>query len=318
MRQRILLLGGSGQIGRGLAQLLPALGEVIALGRQQLDLAKPQEMRLAVRSLRPGLIVNAAAYTAVDRAESEEATAQAVNAEAPRAMAEEAARIGAPLVHYSTDYIFDGSKGAPYLEDDPPDPQNVYGRTKLAGEQAIRQSGVSHLIFRTAWVYDREGRNFLRTILRLATQREELRIVADQIGAPAWSREIAQASVHVLRQMCARGNLTESFAELGGTYHMTAAGQTSWYGFAMAILEEASHHPPSGAWFAAATDGRPLIAQRVTPISTEQYPTPARRPVYSILSSARLSRAFAVQLADWRTQLHSMFSDEATQRTATG
>jgi dTDP-4-dehydrorhamnose reductase len=318
MKPRILLLGSGGQIGRGLAQFLPDLGELLAFDRRQLDLTRPEEIRQTIRSMRPNLIVNAAAYTNVDRAESEEAIARTVNTDAPGVMAEEARNAGAAVVHYSTDYVFDGTKRTPYGEDDPPNPQNAYGRTKLAGEQAIRQSGAPHLIFRTAWVYDREGRNFLRTILRLAAQHEELRIVHDQIGAPTWSREIAQATVQVLRRMNARNDFTESFDERGGTYHMTASGETSWWGFAKAIVDQASHHPPGGAWFVTATGDCPLITQRVIPIAADQYPTPACRPTYSVLSNARLSRAFGVHLADWRTQLRNVFSDDAPERSATG
>lgn len=308
MKPRILLAGSGGQIGRALARLLPSLGEVTALDRRALDLAKQETIREVIRGLRPDIVVNAAAYTDVDRAESEEAVAWTINADAPRVMAEEAQKIGASLMHYSTDYIFDGTKGVPYVEEDPPDPLNVYGRTKLAGDAAIMQSGVPHLIFRTAWVYDREGRNFLRTILRLATQREELKIVQDQIGAPTWSCEVARISVKVLRKICERGNLKESLADLSGTYHMTAGGETSWHGFATAILEEALHCPPSSAWFAAATGNHPLVARSIRPIPTAEYPTPARRPAYSVLSNARLGRVFGAAMTDWRTQLHAAFS----------
>ena len=213
-------------------------GELVALDRQQLDLTKPDDIRRAIRAIRPEIIVNAAAYTAVDKAETDEATARAINAHAPAVMADEGRNIGAALVHYSTDYVFDGSKSTPYVEDEPTNPINSYGRTKLAGEKAIQQSGVPYLIFRTAWVYAEEGNNFLLTILRLATQREELRIVCDQIGAPTWSREIAMATHHVLSAICAPGKQLVSFSEVSGIYHMTAAGETNWHAFAKAIVEE--------------------------------------------------------------------------------
>ena len=313
MKPRILLTGKSGQVGAELATVLPRLGEVIALDHQQLDLSKPDDIRRTIQEIRPLLIVNAAAYTAVDQAEKEEAIAQAINADAPALMAEEAKKIGAGLLHYSTDYVFDGSKQVPYDEDDQPNPISVYGKTKLAGEQAIRDAGVPHLIFRTAWVYGTRGRNFLLTILRLATQREELRIVNDQIGAPTWCREIARGTASVLGRLAdeRRGALT--LAEARGVYHMSAAGVTTWYDFAQAILGEASHAPPNLPWLAAATGGRALIANRIRPITTAEYPTLARRPAYSVLSNSRLARRFGIQLSDWRTQLHSAVTDIQVQ-----
>ena len=309
MKPEILLIGSNGQIGRELKGMLPQLGEVKSLDRQQLDLSNAEEIRRAIRAFRPNLIVNAAAYTAVDKAESEEALARAVNAGAPAAMAEEAKKIGACLVHYSTDYVFDGSKTSPYTEEDPTNPQNVYGKTKLEGEIAIQESGAPHLIFRTAWIYATEGRNFLLTILRLATQREELRIVCDQTGAPAASREIAKATIKVLSQCLMPGNGAFSLGDLSGVYHMTAAGKTTWFEFAKAILEEARTIEASTPWFAAATNNLPLIARRIIPIPASEYPTPARRPAYSVLSNERLARAFSVRLPDWHTQLHFVFTD---------
>jgi len=308
MNSKILLTGKSGQVGSELLHLLPALGELAAFDWQEMDLANPDEIRRVVREVRPTLIVNAAAYTAVDQAEKEEAAASAINAEALAVLAAEAKMLGAALVHYSTDYIFDGTKRAPYVEDDAPNPINAYGRTKLAGEQAIRNSGVPHLIFRTEWVYARQGRNFLLTILRLATEREEIKIVADQIGAPTTSVELARATTEILTQLLEPHANRPSFPEVSGTYHMTAAGQTTWHQFAHAILEEASGADQSIPWIAAATGGKPLIARRVTPILTEDYPTPARRPAYSVLSNARLAQTFGVQLPDWRAQLHDIFS----------
>jgi dTDP-4-dehydrorhamnose reductase len=307
MIHRILLTGRNGQIGHELFRLLPQLGEVIAIDIEQLDLLKPQDIRRVIREIRPNLVVNAAAYTAVDQAEKDETTARAINAEAPAVIAEEAKRIGAALVHYSTDYVFDGTKTSPYKEDDPVDPINVYGKTKLAGDQAIQSSGVPYLIFRTAWIYGTRGRNFLLTILRLATQREELRIVADQIGAPSWSREIAAATTHILVGLSSRGSLSSSISELSGIYHMTAAGETNWYEFAKAILEEACRMPLAAPWFATATGGQPIVTHRIIPITTSEYPTPARRPAFSVLSNSRLLETFGVQVPAWDAQLQRLF-----------
>jgi dTDP-4-dehydrorhamnose reductase len=307
MKPRILLTGSSGQIGRELSFLLPALADVVSPPRSALDLANAEAVRRTIREYSPQLIVNAAAYTAVDQAETETAAAHAENALAPAVMAEEAGKLGALLVHYSTDYVFDGAKSSPYDEADPPNPVNVYGKTKLAGEEAIRASGVAHFIFRTSWVYAPHGRNFLLTILRLSTQREELRIVCDQRGAPTWSREIAAATIRILTPLAAQGWKPDLLAAVSGTYHMTAAGETSWHQFAEAILEERSHAPRDTPWIAAATGNLPQITRRVTPISTAEYPTPARRPAYSVLSNSRLLQSFGFQLPGWREQLHSVF-----------
>jgi dTDP-4-dehydrorhamnose reductase len=313
MKPKILLTGKNGQVGAELAMVLPQLGEVIALDHQQLDLSRPDDIRRTIQEIRPLLIVNAAAYTAVDQAEKEEAMAQAINADAPELMAQEAKKIGAGLVHYSTDYVFDGSKHSPYEENDPPNPISVYGKTKLAGEQAIQDAGLPHLIFRTAWVYATRGRNFLLTILRLASEREELRIVRDQIGAPTWCREIARGTALVLGRLSDNRKGALTLPEAGGIYHMSAAGVTTWYDFAQAILDEASHAPPNLPWLAAATGGRTLIAKRILPITTAEYPTPARRPAYSVLSNSRLAQRFGIRLTDWRTQLHSALTDSQVQ-----
>ena len=304
----ILLTGKNGQIGRELATMLPTVGNLVAVGRDELDLSKPDEIRNLIRKINPQLIVNAAAYTAVDKAESEESLATAINAQAPGIMAEEAKKLGAELVHYSTDYVFAGLKTTPYNEDDAPNPQSVYGRTKLQGEKAIQHAELDHLIFRTAWVYAREGKNFLLTILRLATQREELRIVSDQIGAPTSSHEIAAATTKILMQLFAHEKRKHPLSKASGTYHMTAAGETSWAGFAEAILEHARSHPPSAPWYAAATNDLPLIAKRVVHITTAEYPTPARRPAYSALSNRSLADTFQTHLPDWRAQLRSIFA----------
>jgi dTDP-4-dehydrorhamnose reductase len=309
MKPAILLIGPSGQVGRELNTMLPRIGEVTALDRQRLDLTQPEEIRRAIRNFHPVFIINAAAYTAVDKAESEEIIARAINAEAPTVMAEEAKKIGASLIHFSTDYVFDGWHTTPYEEDDPTDPQNVYGRTKLEGERAIQASGAAHLIFRTAWVYATRGRNFLLTILRLATQREELRIVHDQIGTPTLNSEIARATTNIVAQICDRDGGPVSLEGVSGIYHMTAGGETTWYDFANAILLEAATSPATCAWFSAATSNLPLITRRIIPITTREYPTPARRPAYSVLSNARLNRTFSLQLPDWEKQIHSVFAN---------
>jgi dTDP-4-dehydrorhamnose reductase len=270
---RILLTGPTGQVGAALLETLPRLGEVVAAGHARLDLANPDSIRRAVSAARPGVIVNAAAYTAVDKAESERDAAFAVNATAPGVLAEEAKRTGALLVHYSTDYVFDGGKATPYVESDPPDPINAYGESKLAGEQAVAKSGCRHLVLRTSWVYGPRGKNFYLTMLRLAKERPELKVVDDQVGAPTSSLEIARATALLI------GKGAE------GLYHMTAAGETTWCGFARAIL------------------GRAGIATPVAAIRTEDYPAPAKRPRNSRLDCARLRADFGVVLAPWEEGL---------------
>jgi len=304
MRKKILLTGKTGQVGSQLVPFLGDLGDVIAPAREALNLLDPESIRSAVRAARPDIIVNAAAYTAVDAAENDTKAAYAVNAEAPAVLAEEANRAGAALVHYSTDYVFDGSKADPYLETDATAPMNVYGKSKLAGEQAIQASGVPHLIFRTAWIYSAGGKNFLLTILRLATQREELRIVRDQFGAPTWSGQVASSTARILRQITQQGSISSTLSQTGGIYHMTAAGQTTWFEFAKAILEAAAQVPRETPWFSAATSGKPIVTRHVVPISTSEYPTPASRPAYSVLSNARLAGRFGFALPDWRAQLN--------------
>lgn len=308
MKPAILLIGNNGQVGRELSRMLPEVGEVKSLGRGQLDLATAEDIRSAVRAFRPRLIVNAAAYTAVDKAESERELARAVNAVAPAVMAEEAKSLGALLVHYSTDYVFDGAKTSPYVEEDPTNPKNIYGKTKLEGELAIQSSGASHLIFRTAWVYGTEGRNFLLTILRLATQREELKIVCDQTGSPTTSTEISRSTTKILSQLFGHGDGSARAVDSSGTYHMTAGGVTTWFGFTQAILERAHEIDPATPWFAAAVGGRPLMVRTVIPIPAAEYPTPASRPAYSVLSNEKMDRVFSVRLPDWQSQLASIFA----------
>jgi dTDP-4-dehydrorhamnose reductase len=282
---KILLTGKNGQVGWELERTLAPLGEVVAVNRQALDLADPDAIRALIRQVKPDLIVNPAAYTAVDRAESEPELAMAVNGVAPGIMAEEAKKLGAAMVHYSTDYVFDGGNVTPYAETDVTSPNNVYGRTKLAGEQAIQAAGIPHLILRTSWVYGSRGRNFLLTILRLAQERDELKIVDDQIGAPTSSRMIAEATAQILAQT--GGNPGGA----SGIYQLTAAGQTSWYGFAAAILERR-----------AKSTGVP--GARLIPIPTSDYPLPAPRPLYSVMANDKLRHAFGMAIPAWQTGLN--------------
>lgn len=295
---RILVAGKNGQVGFELLNSLAGQGQVVAVGRDQMDLSKPDAVRRTVREIAPDLIINASAYTAVDQAESEPELALAINGVAPGVLAEEAKRLGAALIHYSTDYVFDGSKLAPYSEDDEPRPVSVYGRTKLAGERAIQAVDVPHLILRTSWVYGMRGKNFLLTILRLAREREELSIVDDQLGAPTWSRALAGATSDILSHLgYGRPGFGEACGEQRGIYNVSAAGQTSWYGFAVAILARAASARSRQSGFALARV--PVLK----PITTEQYPLPAGRPRYSVLANAKLRRAFGLALPDWKVGL---------------
>lgn len=277
--KRILLTGKNGQVGWELERTLAPLGEVFACDRATLDLADPDRIRTLVRDTRPDIIVNAAAYTAVDKAEAEPDIAMATNAAAPGVFAEEAKRRGALLVHYSTDYVFDGAKPAPYTEADTPNPINAYGRSKLAGERAVTAVAGRHLILRTSWVYGRRGHNFLNTILRLAAERDELRIVNDQVGAPTWSRMIAEATALAL----AHANPPE------GLFHLTAGGAASWFRFSEAIL--------------AHTRARREREPRLTPIATNEYPLPAVRPANSGLDCTRFAQEAGISLPKWETAL---------------
>lgn len=288
-RPRILLTGGTGQVGWELARALAPLGDVVAPGSASLDLADPRCVRDVVREVAPALVVNAAAYTAVDRAETEPERARAVNGVAPGVLAEEAARLAAPIVHFSTDYVFDGAKGAPYVEDDETCPLSVYGRTKREGEEAIVSAGGAHLVFRTSWVYGTRGNNFLRTMLRLGREQDELRVVDDQVGAPTWSRMLAEATACIVVGLrTPRGFKVPG--EASGIYHLSAAGTTSWCGFARAIL-------------AADPRRAEQRCRRVVPIATEEYPLPAQRPRFSVLDGERVARTFGVALPDWQRQL---------------
>jgi len=270
-----------------LQRTLATLGDVIALDREKMDLTNPDSVRNVIRELKPGLIVNAAAYTAVDKAESEPDLAMAINGIAPGIMAEEAKRLNAAIVHYSTDYVFDGTKTSAYTEDDAPNPLSVYGKTKLAGEQAIQATGVPHLILRTSWVYGARGKNFLLTILRLAKERDELKIVDDQIGAPTWSRMIAESTGQILAQR------TSCLPETSGIYHLTSSGQTSWYGFSKSILESQL------AESALAPTLAPHRYPRLVAIPTNEYPLPATRPQNSVMSHDKLNKVFGISLPAW-------------------
>ena len=300
---RILITGANGQVGFELQRRLARLGRVMAEDRDELDLADPDSIRRTVRRTAPDLIVNAAAYTAVDQAESEPELAQAINGIAPGILAEEAKRAGAALIHYSTDYVFDGSKAEPYIEDDEPRPISVYGRTKLAGERAIQAVDVPHLILRTSWVYGARGKNFLLTILRLAREREELAIVDDQVGAPTWSRALAAATGSILEHLgYGQPAFRDACAGKCGIYNLTAAGQTSWHGFAAAILANAASARPGQSAFALER------VPALKPIKTEQYPTPAQRPRNSVLSHAKLQRDFGLAMPDWKSSLADCMS----------
>ncbi|HLP97519.1 MAG TPA: dTDP-4-dehydrorhamnose reductase [Sideroxyarcus sp.] len=286
---RILLTGKNGQVGWELQRALVASANVTALDSSQLDLADPQAIRTTVRELRPDIIINPAAYTAVDKAETQTELAMAVNAIAPAILAEEARRSGAVLVHYSTDYVFNGSKSSPYVESDATDPQSIYGRSKLAGELAIQASGCRHLILRTSWVYGVHGGNFVKTILRLARERDELCIVADQFGAPTWAHDIAQATASALT----RWKEKDWDDSLGGLYHLTAAGRTNWHEYAREIVDLACRYDAELA-------AKPLD---IRAIATHEYPTPAKRPANSSLSNGKIRNAFGIALPEWQLSL---------------
>ncbi len=285
---RVLILGAAGQVGTELRRSFAGFGEVVTADRESVDLAAADSVRELLRRVEPEVILNAAAYTAVDRAEQEHDLAFAINAEAPRILAEEAARRGALLVHYSTDYVFDGTKAGPWTEEDAPNPLSVYGASKLAGEKAIREVGGSHLIFRTSWVYGPHGRNFLLTMLRVGRERDALRVVDDQHGAPTSSIALAEAT-RVVVEKAGSGELG-SPGEWAGLYHMTCSGMTTWCGFARAIFERGTD----------LLDGH---APRVEAIPAAEYPTPAKRPQNSVLSNQLLEKRFGVRLAAWEDAL---------------
>jgi dTDP-4-dehydrorhamnose reductase len=296
---KVLIVGCNGQLGWELQQTLAPLAEIAAVDYPEIDLTKPASVIAAVRSASPQIIVNSAAYTAVDRAEQEPGIAAQVNAEAPALLAREAAGLGAALVHYSTDYVFDGAKQGPYVETDAPNPQNVYGKTKLAGEEAVAAAGARHLVLRTSWVYSDRSTNFLLTILRLAAEREQLRIVADQYGTPTWARMLARTTAAILQKELARGERS-IFEDTAGLYHATGAGVTTWYGFTRAILEEYQKR---------ATSRQPVKTREVVPIATEEYPLPAHRPKNSVLSNEKLARTFGIAPVPWQEQLQELMQE---------
>lgn len=293
---RILVTGSTGQVGWELLRALSPLGEIIGVSARTaplaMDLADPDSIRAVLREVKPALIVNAAAYTAVDKAESELGQAMAVNATGPGILAEEAKRLGAPLIHYSTDYVFDGSKSRPYREDDVPNPLNNYGRSKLAGERAIQSVAGQFLIFRTSWVYGARGKNFLLTMLRLANERRECRIVCDQFGAPTWSRMIAEVTAAALSRggEMGRGATGYALSVESGCYHLTGSGETSWYGFAQAIFERRARLVESKS-------------PKIVPVTAAEYPLPARRPANSRLDGGKLFRVLGLSCPRWEGAL---------------
>ncbi len=301
-RGPILVAGATGQVGGQLVETLAPLGEVIAPGRAELDLASAESIRHVIREVRPRWIVNPAAYTAVDKAESEPELAYAINAEAVRVLGEEARKIGAAVIHFSTDYVFDGKASSPYTETDVTAPTSVYGVSKLAGERALSESGAAHMIFRTSWVYGAQGKNFLLTILKLAREKETLRVVADQHGAPTWSRDLAEMTAHVIRR-CEdasgqyRKKLPEAVASLGGIYHAAGSGETTWYEFAREAIQLQQKCEPEKRF------------AEIVPISTAAYPTPARRPANSRLDCSKLQERLGWRMMDWRESLYKVLTE---------
>jgi dTDP-4-dehydrorhamnose reductase len=288
---RILILGSSGQVASALRTRLPEAGhEVVALGRSSLDLSDPAAARTAVLECAPDVVINAAAYTAVDRAESDETAARALNADGPAAASAAAAQLSAPFIHFSTDYVFDGSKGAPYVEDDPPCPLGIYGETKLAGERSIAEANPRHVILRTAWVCSPGGANFLRTMLRLAAERDAVAVVDDQKGRPTFARDLAGAVTAIVERLDSRPH-----AEAYGVFHAASQGDTTWCGFARAIME------------GSAARGGP--AARVQAITTAEFPTPARRPADSRLATDKLAAIYGIRLPHWRDALEACLND---------
>lgn len=286
---KILLFGKNGQVGWELNRTLQPLGEIVALGRVGADFSNPESLRDVVRKIKPDVIVNAVAYTAVDKAETEEELAEIINGVAPAVLAEEAFKINALLVHYSTDYVFDGTKLSPYVETDEPNPVNAYGRTKLFGEKVIQASGCDYLIYRTSWVYSSRGHNFLLTILKLAKERDELSIVSDQIGSPTSARLIAETTLISLQQSIKERMLDEYSSNL---YHLTTSGVTSWHGFADAIVNIANHKL-----------NLEIKTKNIKAIPAVEYPTPAQRPMNSQLLMQELESAFDVKMPGWKNTL---------------
>lgn len=288
----ILLFGAGGQLGTKLKTLLTARGTVRPLDQKDVDLRDLVRLRAVIHETKPGLIVNAAAYTAVDAAESDAETTRLVNAGAPQVMAECAKELQALLIHYSTDYVFDGSAQVPYTEDAPTRPLGVYGVTKLAGEEAVAASGADYITFRTAWLYSNHGKNFLNTMLKLAAERNELRVVSDQIGCPTYADLLAEVTLQMLEGIYAGGSVRKDRC---GLYHATCHGSTSWWGFANRIVELAGYSE----------------RVRVVPIPASEYPTPAKRPAYSVLSNEKLERTFGIRLPDWEAGLKRCLAERS-------
>ncbi|MGI4757352.1 MAG: dTDP-4-dehydrorhamnose reductase [Janthinobacterium lividum] len=308
---RILITGKSGQVGGALAEELgKSSAEVLAPSSAELDLGSEDAIRNVVRKFRPQWIVNAAAYTAVDKAESEQELAERINTLAPRILADEAALLGAPLLHFSTDYVFDGTKPTPYVESDPTAPLNTYGRTKRAGEEALEQSSAPYLVFRTSWVYGATGKNFLRTILKAARERDVLRIVADQHGAPTWSRDLARMVVHVIAERTEAAaqqgcSVAETVNAVRGIYHAAGRGETTWFGFAEAGVNSLRDKADSLA------DGSKIAT--LEPISTAAYPTPAPRPLNSRLDCTKLQNVLGWSMQTWQDSLKLVLAELDTQ-----
>lgn len=303
MKPTFLVTGRDGQLGFELRRTLAPLGRVLAIDVDNLNLCEIDAVRKFVRETRPDIVVNAAAYTAVDRAETERKLAHTINGSIPGVLAEEVKKLGGKgIVHYSTDYVFAGNGKRPYAEEDVTSPVNAYGESKLAGEQAVQAAGAPHVILRTEWLYATRGANFLLTILRLARQGKPLRIIADQTGSPTWARMLAQTSAVIAVKMLNAQDL----GAISGVYHATASGQTSWHGFTEAILRESLERLKK---LGRETDWCERALESLTPISTSEYPTPARRPAYSVLSGDKLERAFGIRMPDWREQLRFALED---------
>lgn len=290
---KILLIGANGQIGYELARQLPPLGEVIALDRTHMDLTDPDQVRAVIRYHQPQLLINAAACTAVDQAESEPELTMRINAEAPAVMAQEAQALGAGMIHYSTDYVFDGSKDGSYEEDDATNPLNVYGRSKLAGELAVATACEAHWIFRTSWVYGVHGNNFLKTMMRLMQEREQLAIVADQIGAPTWARTIGEVTRHLLTNGNGDTTILDGLRATSGLYHLTAGGATSWHEYACFIATQLQAHRMAIK----------ATADKIAAIPSAAYPTPAARPLNSRLSLEKMRKTFAITMPAWQSDV---------------
>lgn len=286
---KILLFGKNGQVGWELNRTLLPLGEVVALGRDDADFSNPESLRKIIREIEPDVIVNAAAYTTVDKAEEEEDLALVINGEAPKVIAEEASKINALLVHYSTDYVFDGTKLSPYIETDDPHPINAYGRTKLAGERSIELSGCKFIIFRISWVYGVRGKNFLRTMIKLMRDRDQIGVVDDQVGTPTWSRYIAETTASVVMQT----QIESKKQFVSDTYHLPASGKATWHGFANEIAKVAKELMGE-SW---------LTIENIKPISSSEYRVPAKRPVNSVMSGNRLTQKYNVIMPGWENCL---------------